>query len=304
LANWQYCSDEILESAGFYPARLDVHRPSPPDLISLAPRQPIHFIPSLQPWNTAGSYQIYIQPEIPGVHKCDPPETQLCITEAALSHKRKQCDFSFWTDGSVLNNGYASAACISFPTDGNPCKKIHLNHEITTLVCPVGYKDASCAAEKVALVLPTEIMLRDPEKYAHANLFVGSDSQSSLMAMSAGPLRDFDHSYSGYDWSQLFHSYVSTANDLDSHIYAHWIPAHVGILPNEEVNNIAGDYAHNFPHDIQSDVPIHLKAIKSTLKRHVKQNWIAHTDHHGPRYQICGLQQSHLSNRCSDPPIP
>jgi hypothetical protein len=81
-------------------------------------------MPSLPPWNTAGSYHIHIALTIPSVHKCDPPDQQLAITEAVLSHKCKHFvfDFSFWTDASVLDNGYGTAACISFATDTNPCK--------------------------------------------------------------------------------------------------------------------------------------------------------------------------------------
>jgi ribonuclease HI len=123
---------------------------------------------------------------------------------------------------------------------------------MTFAVQPVGFAGASCKAEKDALELPLVIIAQDLTKYFHTNLFVGMDSQSSLMALNTGPLHDFGHSCTGYNWSQTFQSYIDTANALDSNFYLQWIPAHIGIKPNEAVNNLAYHYATIFPDDIQA----------------------------------------------------
>jgi hypothetical protein len=60
---------------------------------------------------TTGTYQMHVSLSIFEVHKCDPPELQHTIMEAYLSQKQKAFDYSFWTDGSIIDNRYASAAC-------------------------------------------------------------------------------------------------------------------------------------------------------------------------------------------------
>jgi len=56
---------------------------------------------------------------------------------------------------------------------------------------PVDFAGALCLSEKRPLNFHSAIINRDCNKYAHSTIFVGSDSQSSLMALNAGPLRDF-----------------------------------------------------------------------------------------------------------------
>jgi hypothetical protein len=169
------------------------------------------------------------------------------------------------------------------------------------VIQPVGYAGASCKAEKVALEIPSDIINNDPEPYMHKHIFIGSDSQSSLMALSASPLRDYRHSCTGYDWSETYQSYVNAANITDSHLYFQWIPAHVGITPNEETDTVVHDHADFFPHDVQVAQPIELKALKSTLKQTIKQKWVHEMPLVGARYHTCGLQQSHLARWRSVP---
>lgn len=168
-SNWQYHSDAVLARAGLYHARLDDHRPSPPGLISLQSHQPLHFVPSIPPWKTDGSYRIHISPKVPGIHrKITPIDDQRAIAEATLDRKRKQ-------------------SSLAFASNIHPCKRQRLA-PTTTMACPAGHIDASCKAEKVALELPPNIISQDPAQCEHSNLFIGSDSQSSLMALVSGPL--------------------------------------------------------------------------------------------------------------------
>jgi hypothetical protein len=85
-------------------------------------------------------------------------------------------------------------------------------------------------------------------------------------------------------------------------MYLQWILAHVGIDPNKEVNDIAQHYS-GFSHwhdEIQQ--LIELQALKSSLKRHLEQQWLdSKCPQHGCWYDICGIQQSHLSARCMLP---
>jgi hypothetical protein len=71
------------------------------------------------------------------------------------------------------------------------------------------------------------------------------------------------------------------------YIYCQWIPAHVGIGPNEEANDVAGLCADTYSADTQNTtIPIELKAFKSTLKQHLKQQWIQHTPLLGSEHRI------------------
>jgi hypothetical protein len=57
-----------------------------------------------------------------------------------------------------------------------------------------------------------------------------------------------------------------------------------GIGPKEEANDIARLCAGTYPADIQKTIPIELKALKLTLKWHLKRQWIQHTPLLGSRY--------------------
>jgi hypothetical protein len=88
------------------------------------------------------------------------------------------------------------------------------------------------------------------------------------MALNAGPLRDLRHSPTGYNWSHTYKSYVDIPNELHSTIHLQWLPAHVGIAPNdhEKVDDVAREYSKHFPASVQNQQSIELKALKSTLK--------------------------------------
>lgn len=146
-------------------------------------------------------------------------------------------------------------------------------------------------SKKIALDLPAEIIHRNPQQYQNSNIFVGCDSQSSLVA---GSLRDFRHSPTGYNWFHTYKSYVDVASELHSTIHLQWLPACVGIVPNEEVDDVAHDYSQCFPDSVQNQQPIELKAIKSTLKRCIKQEWKQNTPLYGAHFNVCGLWQSQL----------
>jgi hypothetical protein len=65
---WQYESDRILKSAGFYPSQNDNHKPCPTTLVSLGSHQPLHFLPYIAPWDLTNS-QIRIAPTIPQLQR-------------------------------------------------------------------------------------------------------------------------------------------------------------------------------------------------------------------------------------------
>jgi hypothetical protein len=240
---------------------------------------------------------------MPGVYKHDPPSLVQKRAELALSGIKRSFDYAFWTDGSLLPSGFASAACITYATDaGDPCKRRRLSpNSITILSRPAGLTESSTLAEKNALEMPAQIINSDPLTYEHTNIFIGTDCQSGLMALAAGPLRDYTHPCTDYQWSQTYSQYMDTASELDCDFFFHYIPAHVGITPNEHVNDIAYHDAHVFSSAMQMDQPIELKSLKTAMKQSLIQRWIQTTPIIGARYRICGPLRSDLKKRNAVP---
>jgi hypothetical protein len=68
-----------------------------------------------------------------------------------------------------------------------------------------------------------------------------------------------------------------------------YIPAHVGIEPNETIDHLAKHYASAFSPAEQYSANIELSALKTTLKHSLLQQWNNTTPLLGARYHVCGL---------------
>ena len=119
-SSWQYQSDTIWRSIGFSSAWNDDHTPCLVSLTSLSPRKPISFLPDIAPWDLQPP-SLTITPFIPNLHKCDPPTLCHSWTVTILS-QLPHFDYSFWTDGSLLENGQASSILLGFMSDTHPTK--------------------------------------------------------------------------------------------------------------------------------------------------------------------------------------
>jgi hypothetical protein len=298
-SSWQFESDRILISAGFHPSRNDDHRPCPTSLISLHSRHPIIFIPCIAPWTSRPSH-IHVQPTIPNLNKKNP--AHICRTQAntTLSHL-PPFDYSFWTDGSLLQSGQASSVCMAYAVDDHPTKRRRLAHTTYILARPAGFVSSPILAEKQALELVSAIINSDPIPFSHKRIFIGSDCQTGLRALAEGPLRDYAHSCTHLNWSSTYQTYLDTATNYDCHFHLQYIPAHVGIEPNETVDLLAKHYASTFSPFNQLSANIDLSALKSALKRSLIQQWINTTPLLGTRYEVCGLKRSNLKQRRSMP---
>jgi len=109
----------------------------------------------------------------------------------------------------------------------------------------------------MVIAIVPNIFMHYPAQCSHSNVFVlSSDSQSSHMALAASSHWDYHHSCTG-------------------HTHLQWIPSHVGIEPNEQIDDIVGNYSNNFACTMmQREQPIELKAIKSSVKRRLRMKWI------------------------------
>ena len=174
-------------------------------------------------------------------------------------------------------------------------------HETYILAHPAGHTATPILAEKQALELLPSFIEKNQDLFLHKHIFLGSDCQSVLVALAQGPLHDYQHSCTKITWSTTYQSYLHVANTYDCHFHLQYIPGHVGIQPNEIVDQLAKLYAASFNPDQQSVLDTDLTTLKSALHQTLIKHWISSTPLLGARYHVCGLQRSHLKCRC---PLP
>ena len=231
------------------------------------------------------------------LHHKDPPSLRKRQAEEAFSNLGT-FDFALWTDGSHLHPGSSGAACIAYAVDGHPCKRRRLldgrlDPEITVATRPPGLITSASRAEYTALELPPKIIAHGFHKYHDKRIFIGSDSQASLRALALGPIHSF--SYSGIDWTALWHQYLDLARESHCDIHIQYTPAHVGIIGNELVDTVAKHYASSYPFLLQQNQPIALSSLHTFLHQFLLARWIiAVTPSRSARYNILGTHHSNL----------
>ncbi|XP_075526690.1 uncharacterized protein LOC142558440 [Dermacentor variabilis] len=120
-----------------------------------------------------------------------------------------------YTDGSVLSNCSAAAAC-TIPSEGRSRQ------------CRLPFRASSTAAELAGLHLAADLLAEDPPTKPVAVL---SDSRLALQALS-------DHHRHGVTQT-LLRAKISALSAVGVAISFHWLPSHVGIAGNEEADVLA-----------------------------------------------------------------
>ena len=87
-----------------------------------------------------------------------------------------------------------------------------------------------------------------------------------------------------------------------------WVPAHQGIIGNEDANTLANDYRISAPDSLQSQIEIHPATLRTFLRqseqRRCNLQALAETSSHsGDRFAICGSTKSNFHARSSLPRI-
>ena len=146
-------------------------------------------------------------------------------------------------------------------------------------------------------------MKENPVAHSRKHIFVGSDSQSCLMAMNPLKRLKFGH----VDSSVALEKIYSLACEYDSLVHLQWVPSHVGLEPNEEADTVANDYRQIFSLDDagQQRKSIHHATFKSILKQKELKRFhdlvLWDSKHTGQRFQVCGTRRSNFRNRASLP---
>lgn len=183
---------------------------------------------------------------------------------------------------------------MGFALDNHPTKCHWLSHDTYILACPAGHSTIPILAEKQALELLPIFITKNYELFLHKQIFLGSDCQSTLVALAQGPLQDYQHSCTKIAWSTTYKTYLHVTDTYDCHFNLQYIPRHVRIQPNEVVDQLAKSYAASFTPEQQSILDTDLTALKSTLYQTLIKHWISSIPLLGAHYHVCGLQCSHL----------
>jgi len=87
-------------------------------------------------------------------------------------------DKIFWTDGSVLDNGIGSSACISYEKEIiNPYDRNRVMYPLSTCILkPEGHIYSSYNTEKGGISSIFDHILSNRNKYLNAKILIGSDS--------------------------------------------------------------------------------------------------------------------------------
>ena len=291
------CSDHILQDAGFFPACNDVHIPNPDHLVSLGNYQPFSAISQINPWDLADYDHIAVHPHLQNITKQECKNLKW-NAEEALSHLGP-FDCTFWTNASFsLTQNASTTACIGYDCSNmTPLKWHHTDTETIISTWPTGFIAVAYTSEMEALELPASIICRDPTHYCGKCIFVGIDCQSCLTAMNLLKRPK----YGTVDCSYALKEFYTMACNYNQLIHLQWVPSHIGLQPNEEVDQMA-----NFYHNLLSSNMEHHKSIQpATLKTILKQDatqkfyeCIACDTHHtGTHFQVCGVTKSNFHTR-------
>lgn len=155
-----------------------------------------------------------------GANKRQTPAAALLQAAACKLHEELEGSLLVYTDGSVLANGSAAAACTI------PARAVNRQ-------CRIPFAASSTAAELAGLHLAADVLAEDPPRQPVAVL---CDSKPALQSL-------INHRRSGLTGA-LLSSKFSALAAAGVTISFHWLPSHVGIAGNEEADTLAKTAHH------------------------------------------------------------
>ena len=172
----------------------------------------------------------------------------------------------FWTDGSVMNNDIGGSSCISYNEPiQNPYKNDNLLYPLTVCILkPEGRLCCSYNTEIGGLSSTFKHIIANKEYYKKKNIFIGTDSQSTLRKLETGPLKK--HNYLKTDISILW-KLIIEACKIAEQVTLHYVPSHENIIGNEIADKYAKIATEIHSINTQNNIPIPLSNLKSYLKQ-------------------------------------
>ena len=223
------------------------------------PKESIRSNDNLPPWAIIKHNKLSFGTSIPNVTSKKNTNPDI-LKRYAEEHLRQtgieEADYVVWTDGSatdgIINGG--SGALIK-PKKSPP----------VTIMISAGKYTSSYNAELKALRVALRYL--DENIGQNNTCIIALDNQGVIVKIKAGHLRQDDQT------SNDIWKLIKQLTDKNNSILLQWIPSHVGIDGNEEVDEIAKSASKLS----QAETEIPLKVAKTVLSRQIKKEWEAST---------------------------
>ena len=291
--SWQYLSDEVLIEHGYNPSRNDAHGLSMypyRDLIDLSLRVPFSFVSQLAPWENYDDYEnhIMIVPTLAGLRK-DTPNLKRKAEDAIRRYGNEYVK-SLWTDGSYSpKNNFSAAACVGFPINESvidpaddltddpplPCSMDILSSETGRHAC--SFTPEVCGLNKAIDMIASDpptykrrrIQYGDPESCKRKRVWIGTDSQSSLMGFNPFKRPKFGK----LDISYTIKRAYDVAREMDCELEYHWTPSHQRIFGQTQADQEANIARIASTLESQSCFETPPYTLKTQLKQKELKRW-------------------------------
>jgi hypothetical protein len=131
---------------------------------------------------------------------------------------------------------------------------------------------------------------------------IATDSQSSLTAFN--PLKR--PKFGKLDISPMINAHLHLARRFNMQLHFQWVPAHIGIQPNEDVDNYAQQIRQNSTLEMQLQHPIEPASLKTFLHQyelHKFHSYVLSSSHNhtGQRFLCCGTNRTNFKARTGVP---
>jgi ribonuclease HI len=235
--DWRNTAKEVIERSG----------------LTECERQQIVMAPPFEPWTDLGVNVTFSDSLAVPCSRSEPADEKLDKAIATMDAVREDDMIEIFTDGSVAD----SVGC----GGGGICIKLP-NGDTTKLKVPAGSRCTSFYAEMTAILTALQYLL---DSDLPANVAIFTDSQSAIRSLQSGPLRQKDQLTISV-WSHLIALFPASESRTCTMQY---VPAHCGILGNEEADTLAAEGAKMK----QTHQPLPLSTARQTITRSEKARW-------------------------------
>lgn len=159
---------------------------------------------------------------------------------------------------------------------------------------------AAYTPEMEGLELPTAAMDADPVSYTNKRVFLATDCQGTLTSMNPFKRPKFGH----VDSTATLKKMKTSAAKFNQCCHVQWVPSHVNLKPNEEVDAAANDCQQPFDANTQLQRSVHPATLKTVLRQAETrrfQNGLPFSCHTGVRFHCCGIKRSNFHERDTIP---
>jgi ribonuclease HI len=289
--SWQHNSDRILNEQGMIPDRLTKNRTNinvtkkyrkDNYIADLRNREELLLYPSTFPWQCSNGKKVLFNISVND--PCSKSDSNEAKFKASMSSLEQLgiFDYEIWTDGSVKDKKGAGAGLLFSKDRNTPFAKAS---------APSGFLSSSFRSEGVAIDIALKKLI-DTRSLSDLNgksLLICSDSQSSISALTMGPLRQGSRLFSRI-WKSLL--YLVSDFGLSSIVFQ-FVYSHCGIIRNEMVDKEAND-ALDLNMDNQHEGTIPLAAVKAAIKSGVRNLWKKNLDVNSCRFTCAGDKYSDI----------